>query len=180
MRSFFATAFGTLLLALSVPSESGAANPVPVNSRQQPNIVFVMLDDMDLWDVGAYGSPDIVTETMDSLAAEGMRFTQYYAAGPVCSPTRTSLLTGHAPARYGVKRAVSDLSYRGIPGNVVTLGEVLRSAGYHTAHIGKWHVGSRKPQFAPTAKGFDESVRVVWEQWHPLRNQKHKFRSGTL
>lgn len=120
-----------------------------------------MMDDLDISDVGVYGSPDILTETIDSVAAQGMRFEQYYVNSPVCAPTEASILTGQYPSRFGFKRAVVPKSMRGIPADVTSIARVLKSSGYRTAHIGKWFVGTNKPEFLPPAKGFDHSVRLV-------------------
>ena len=131
------------------------------DSEQQPNIIYIMLDDLDISDLGAYGSTDIQTETIDSVAEQGMRFDQYYVNSPVCSPTEAAIITGQHPSRFGFKRAVLPESKRGIPGDVATVAQVLKAAGYRTAHVGKWFMGTQKPEFLPPAKGFDHSVRFV-------------------
>lgn len=149
-----------LVGSLSLPSSALAQAADP----SRPNIIFIMLDDLDYADVGAYGSPDIHTPTIDRLASEGMRFERFYTAGPVCSPTRASLLSGDYPARYGIKRAVLDTSFRGLPASSESLPRLLQRAGYRTAHLGKWHVGTRKPQYLPTQKGFHHSVRLETDE----------------
>ena len=134
-----------------------------------PNIVYIMLDDMGYGDVGAFGGQDIATPRMDQLATQGMKLTQYYTAAPVCSATRVSVLTGQHPQTYnarfafGVGRAWSNFrfSHLGIPSHVETLPEVMGDAGYRTIHIGKWHVGDRRPEFQPLGVGFDEYAMVV-------------------
>ncbi len=120
-----------------------------------------MLDDLDISDLGAYGSTDIQTETIDAVAEQGMRFDQYYVNSPVCSPTEAAIITGQHPSRFGFKRAVLPDSKRGVPGDVATIAQVLKDAGYRTAHVGKWFMGTQKPEFLPPAKGFDHSVRFV-------------------
>ena len=149
-----------LLLFFTTAISVAFGNTDGFKGAQRPNIIYIMLDDLDYYDVGIYGSPDIQTVTIDKIAAEGMRFTQYYTNGPVCSPTRVSILTGHYPSRFGVKRAILDSSLRGIPGKLQTLPEMLRAEGYRTAHIGKWHVGTGKEEFLPRSSGFDYSVRL--------------------
>ncbi len=134
------------------------------DTGQQPNIIYIMMDDLDVSDVGAYGSPDIQTKTMDTVAAQGMRFDQYYVNSPVCSPTEAAIITGQHPSRFGFKRAVLPDSKRGIPGDVATVAQVLKDAGYRTAHVGKWFMGTQKPEFLPPAKGFDRSVRFVTDE----------------
>jgi arylsulfatase A-like enzyme len=117
------------------------------------------MDDLDYYDLGVYGSPDIQTPTLDTLAATGLRFDRYYSSAPVCSPSRVALLTGRHPAPLGFLRAVSPTSLRGIPSAVPTLPAVLQTAGYRTVHVGKWHVGFGRDIYTPTRKGFDRSFR---------------------
>ena len=138
-----------LLLALALPAAAAS----------RPHIVLIVLDDLDYYDVGAYGSPDIQTPTLDALAASGMRFEHHYSSGPVCSPTRVALLTGRHPSSFGVLRAIPDESSRGIPASVPTMPQILRDQGYRTIHVGKWHVGASRPEYQPPAKGFDRSFR---------------------
>jgi N-acetylgalactosamine-6-sulfatase len=154
------------LIALLVLNffESKAIAEITKNQQpESPNIIFIMLDDMDYYDVGIYGSPNVLTRTIDDFAKQGMRFDQYYTNGPVCSPTRASLVSGQYPARFGIKRAIADNSFRGIPGHITTLAEMLGDAGYRTAHIGKWHLGTNKHEFLPTSSGFDHAIRLVTE-----------------
>jgi arylsulfatase A-like enzyme len=136
----------------------------------RPNIVLIMLDDLDVTDVGVYRDPltdcqtaddgvCIATPVLDGLAVEGIRFSQYCANGAVCTPTRASILTGQDPARFGFKRGLPEASWRGIPGYVETIAARLRGAGYRTGHIGKWHVGANRDDFLPACKGFDFDVR---------------------
>lgn len=146
-----------LVLAVACsPAESplaggDASDPGP------PNLVLVLFDDAG---VGDFGSADgtVATPHLDRLAAAGTTFTRAYASAPVCSPTRAAILTGRHPARYGIRRGIVARSYRGIPPAVVTLPERLRRAGYLTAHIGKWHLGTRDPVHRPGAQGFDHTV----------------------
>ncbi len=121
----------------------------------RPNIVIFYADDMGIGDVGAYGCEDIRTPNIDALAAEGIRFTNYYSAAPICSPSRAALLTGRYPQRAGVPTNVGSIpGSPGLPPEQITLGEVARSQGYATALIGKWHLG-HKPGHLPNDQGFD-------------------------
>jgi arylsulfatase A-like enzyme len=142
--------FITILFAVSVLAATSAAD--------QPNILCIVTDDQGAADAGCYGAKDLVTPNIDALASRGVRFTQFYSAAPVCSPSRAGLLTGRYPLRAGLTGNAS--SQRGgkaaLPGAQVTLAEMLKAAGYVTAHIGKWHLGFT-PETMPKAQGFDHS-----------------------
>jgi arylsulfatase A-like enzyme len=127
---------------------------------QKPNIILIMTDDQGSIDLNAYGASDLHTPNMDRLAKEGVRFTQFYAGAPVCSPSRAALLTGKTNLRAGLpsnvpipERAETSGQY-GLPTGEVTMAEMLKKNGYHTALIGKWHLGHRKENL-PNAQGFD-------------------------
>jgi arylsulfatase A len=125
----------------------------------RPNVVVLLTDDQGTLDVNCYGSKDLFTPNMDKIAATGVRFTQAYAHA-VCCPARASLFTGRHPQRSGVinwtqgDRHGSDSKNRNMPAEEVTLAEVLKSAGYHTALFGKWHLGA-KVGHGPLDQGFD-------------------------
>ena len=128
----------------------------------QPNIVVILVDDMGFSDLGCYGS-EIPTPNLDALAANGLRFTQFYNTGRCC-PTRASLLTGLYPHQAGVGHMTDD---KGVPGyagrlneSCVTIAEVLRPAGYFTAMTGKWHVGQNLG-VTPLGRGFDRSLNAA-------------------
>ena len=120
-----------------------------------PNIIFIFVDDQGYYDLSCYGATEVETPQIDALAHEGTRFTDYYAAAPICSPSRAGLLTGCYPRRVGnhiwVHRADSDT---GLHSDELTIAELLKSGGYATACIGKWHLGFHK-QFLPRNQGFD-------------------------
>ncbi len=163
---------------MAAPTMSRAA------SAKQPNIVFILIDDLGWADVGCNGSPFHETPNIDRLAAQGMRFTDGYAACPVCSPTRASIMTGKYPARLHLtdflkgrrKRQDSPilpaLYEDQLPLKEVTIAEALKTAGYTTCHIGKWHLGSEP--FFPEHQGFDKNVggcysgmprSFFWPKW---------------
>lgn len=122
-----------------------------------PNVLLIYTDDQGSVDLGCYGASDLVTPHADGLAARGVRFTQFYSAAPVCSPSRAALLTGRYPQRAGVPGNVSSRAGdAGMPTEQVTLAELLRRTGYFTAHVGKWHLGYT-PQTMPNGQGFDHS-----------------------
>jgi len=154
-------AAGALVLASAL---SGA-------TTAKPNIVFILADDMGYRDIGSYGVKDIKTPVLDRLATQGVRFTQFYANGPECSPTRTALLTGRYQQRVGgLESAIGsgnigryDAAARlrqthdlGLPASETSLGQLLKGAGYATALFGKWHLGY-EAKFAPGRHGFDRN-----------------------
>ncbi len=163
-----------LLAVLCALLPAGAAPSSGAQPQRPPNFVFILADDLGWADLAIYGSDLHETPNLDRLAAQGLRFTDAYAAAPVCSPTRASLMTGKYPARLRMTiwregalrppgntplappQAASDL-----PHSEVTLAEVLQQAGYLTAHIGKWHLGDAGHY--PETQGFD--INVGGTQW---------------
>jgi N-acetylgalactosamine-6-sulfatase len=142
---------------------------------KKPNIVFVLADDLGYGDLGCYGRQDIKTPVIDRVAAEGVRFTQYYANGPECSPTRTAFLTGRYQHRVGglecaigtgnVGRYDDAIRLRethdlGLPVEETSIARMLKDAGYATAITGKWHLGY-EPKFAPHLHGFDHAFYCI-------------------
>lgn len=127
-------------------------------SAPPPNVIVIMADDLGSVDLGCYGAKDLHTPHADALARQGLRFTQFYAGAPVCSPSRACLLTGRYPVRAGMPgNAGSQHGQKaGLPPSEVTLAEMFKSAGYATAHIGKWHLGYNE-EMMPNAQGFDHS-----------------------
>jgi arylsulfatase A-like enzyme len=133
---------------------AGLAAALP--EQRRPNIIIFYTDDQGIGDVGAYGARDIRTPNLDALAASGARFTNWYTASPVCSPSRAALLTGRYPQRAGVSRILpAPRGTKGLPACEVTLAAILKRAGYRTAAFGKWHLGSA-PESRPNSQGFDE------------------------
>ncbi len=122
---------------------------------RQPNVILFFSDDQGSIDLRCYGAKDLHTPNLDALAKRGIRFTQFYVAAPVCSPSRAALLTGRFPARAGVPGNVSSRpNGSGLPGDEVTIAEMLRMAGYRTALFGKWHLGTAFHS-DPLSQGFD-------------------------
>lgn len=146
---------GALLLLVSVPACS--ASCAGADQAQRPNVIIVYTDDQGSVDMGCYGSTDLVTPSMDSLAARGVRFTQFYSAAPVCSPSRAAMLTGRYPQRAGMPgNATCTAGEPGMPTEQVTIAEMLKVASYATGHVGKWHLGYSPPTM-PNGQGFDFS-----------------------
>lgn len=153
-----------LLPALAISWGAAAQNT-------SPNIVFIMADDLGWKDLGCYGNPFNETPNIDKLASQGIRFTQAYAACPVCSPTRASILTGKYPARLQltnfIKGERTDPQSSVLPANwkpylearETTVAELLKQRGYTTGMVGKWHVGSHD-SIAPWGQGFDYSRMI--------------------
>ncbi len=135
--------------------------PQAVLGRQQaarkPNVVLIFTDDQGSIDVNCYGAKDLYTANLDRLAAEGTRFTQFYVGAPVCSPSRAALMTGRYPCCAGLmSNAPSDKGRSGMPAEQVTIAEMMKSAGYATGHVGKWHLGYT-PETMPNGQGYDYS-----------------------
>jgi len=145
-----AGAAGSFVLASST-YRGRAADP-------QPNIIFVMADDLGYADLSCYGRRDYSTPNVDRIAADGLRFLQAYANSAVCSATRTALITGRYQYRLpiGLEEPLTSASTRkvGLPPEHPTLPSLLRKAGYGTTLIGKWHLG-RLPEFGPLQSGYD-------------------------
>src|SRR5512142_761102 len=127
-REFLATAAGCAAAGLA----SGAEAP--------PNIVFIFCDDLGYGDLGCYGGA-IRTPNLDNLAREGVRFTNFYSANPVCSPSRAALMTGRYPTRVGVPRVLNPNDTVGLPDSETTLAQLLKTKDYKTMCVGKWHLG---------------------------------------
>lgn len=131
-----------------------AASAVAQPSSQRPHIIYIVADDLGWKDVGFHGS-DIRTPNLDRLAKEGARLEQFYVQ-PMCTPTRAALLTGRYPFRYGLQTLVIPTpSKYGLPTDERLLPQALREAGYHTAMVGKWHLGHADRKFWPRQRGFD-------------------------
>lgn len=126
-------------------------------AQKKPNVIVIYSDDQGAIDLNCYGAKDLITPNIDGLAENGTLFTQFYAA-PVCSPSRASLLTGLTAQKAGVpgNAGASVESHSGLPGDRFTMAEMFKTAGYKTAHIGKWHLGYQ-PEMSPNAQGFDYS-----------------------
>ncbi|RME95943.1 MAG: arylsulfatase [Verrucomicrobia bacterium] len=141
------------------PATAAAAPP------EHPNIVIIFADDLGYGDLACYGHPTIRTPNLDRMAAEGMRFTQFYAAASVCTPSRAGLMTGRYPVRSGMcgdrRRVLFPNSKGGLPASELTIAELLKARGYATAAVGKWHLGHH-PQYLPTRHGFDHYFGIPY------------------
>ena len=122
----------------------------------QPNIVFIMADDLGYGDLGCFGCETIATPNIDALAREGLTFTNYHSNGPVCTPTRAALLTGRYQQRSGLEGVIAVRQRElGLAPGGNSLAACLKKSGYTTAIFGKWHLGFRT-EYNPVHHGFDE------------------------
>jgi arylsulfatase A len=158
----------TVCFAADLALTSGVCGKMN-ESSQRSNLVFILADDLGWADLGCYGSDLHETHNIDKLASQGMRFTDAYAAAPVCSPTRASIMTGMYPARLHMtiwyessanpprnRKLIPPVTQGNMPHEQVTIAEVLNEAGYFTAHVGKWHLGDAAHY--PQTQGFDVNI----------------------
>lgn len=149
----------TLAVCCASASERSTDRPTP------PNLVIIYCDDLGYGDLGCYGHPTIRTPHLDRMAAEGMKFTNFYSAASVCTPSRAALLTGRLPIRSGMcsdtRRVLFPDSAGGLPPDEITLAEALKQQGYTTACIGKWHLG-HLPPYLPMKQGFDSYFGIPY------------------
>ncbi|MDF1860707.1 MAG: sulfatase [Verrucomicrobiales bacterium] len=159
----FAIPLFALLLPLFIQAE-----------EKPPNVVIIFTDDQGYGDVGVYGAEGYETPNLDRMAAEGRMFTQWYAAQPVCTASRTGLLTGCYPNRLGMHGAVGPGSRHGINPEETTMAELFKSNGYSTAIFGKWHLGDHE-KFLPLNHGFDEYFGIPYsnDMWPQHPTAKH-------
>jgi arylsulfatase A len=169
------------MAAMAMPGCSSLRRAGQVNDR--PNFIMLLADDMGYADPGCFGGKAVKTPNIDALAQGGRKFTQFYSASAVCTPTRASVLTGRYPLRFGIRRHFNDDEAH-LPRSAVTLSKLLREAGYATAHIGKWHLGGLHLQHirnrsasipGPHEHGFDHYLCQNEEQ--PLRGKMGKERT---
>jgi len=190
-------ALGLGTAALAAPSLAWAA------PRRKPNIIFFLVDDMGWMDSSVYGSQYYETPNMERLAKRSMRFTDAYAANPLCSPTRASIMTGKYPARLRIttpvchrppmppgtpdfpekaapsRKVLLPRSRRFLPPEEYTIAEALGDAGYRTAHIGKWHLGLN-PEHWPEAQGFEVSFHGAPDPGPRSYFSPYEFQAGTV
>ncbi len=137
---------------------------------QQPNVILIFIDDMGWGDVGCYGNTFTETPHIDRLAKEGVRFTDFYAAGPTCSATRCAVQSGQNQARIGItefipghwrpfERVINPFVTMALPLQTVTVGEAMKAAGYTTGYVGKWHLGNPFRE-GPAKQGYDFAVEI--------------------
>lgn len=166
-RSFLKVS--TMAMTSAILQTSVSAKP-----KDRPNVVVILVDDLGYGDLGCMGAADMRTPRIDALAARGMRFDQFYANCPVCSPTRAALLTGCFPDKVGVPgviRTHRENSWGRLAPEATLLPAVLSEAGYHTAIVGKWHLGLTEPD-TPNDRGFDFFHGFLGDMMEDYRNHR--------
>jgi arylsulfatase A-like enzyme len=161
-----------LVVLFSLVPLALAADPTPAAAPRTPNILVIVADDVGFHDVGYHGS-EILTPQLDKLAANGVSLEDYYVF-PTCSPTRTALLTGRNPSRFGILGPIGGRSTQAVPTDTTTMADVLKSRGYETAQVGKWHLGL-KPEAGPRQFGFDRTYGYLHGQIDPIA---HLYKNG--
>ncbi len=155
---------GLLLAGLTVQRSVSAASTNYENSTK-PNFIVIFADDLGYGDLGIFGHPTIKTPNLDQMAVEGQKWTSFYSAAPVCTPSRAGLLTGRLPVRSGMcsdkRRVLFPDSNGGLPPSEITIARALKSNGYKTAAVGKWHLGHQSPHL-PTDHGFDSYYGIPY------------------
>lgn len=154
-RRDFLRTFGAGIASLAMPScVRGNQWAGSKAAAGKPNFIIIFTDDQGYQDVGCFGSPSIKTPNLDRMAAEGMKFTDFYVAASICSPSRAALLTGCYPPRVGITKVLFPRDSIGLNPKETTIADILKGQGYATTCIGKWHLG-HLPNFLPTNHGFD-------------------------
>ena len=152
------------ILIVALATISGPVRAAELTT-EKPNVIIVFCDDLGYGDLGCFGHPTIATPNLDRMAAEGQRWTQFYVAASVCTPSRAGLVTGRLPVRTGMcsdrRRVLFPDSAGGLQASELTIAEVMKEAGYATACFGKWHLG-HLPEFLPTRHGFDTYLGIPY------------------
>jgi arylsulfatase B len=169
-----ATCMATMTLLSTVGFANAQANKAAAGkTASKPNIVHVVADDLGWRDVGFNGATDIKTPNLDKLAAEGVKFTQFYVQS-MCTPTRAALMTGRYPFRYGLQTAViPSVSTYGLDTTEWLLPQCLKEAGYNTAIIGKWHLGHADKKYWPKQRGFDYQYGAMIGELDYFTHEEH-------
>ncbi|OHB78533.1 MAG: arylsulfatase [Planctomycetes bacterium RBG_16_55_9] len=168
-RRQFIKALGVAAGALALQTKMGGSLKAEGfgdgRARKKPNFVIVFADDLGYGDLGCFGHPTIRTPNLDRMAAEGQKWTHFYVGASVCTPSRAALMTGRLPIRSGMcsnsRRVLFPDSAGGLPAGEVTIAEGLKTVGYTTGCIGKWHLG-HLPQYLPTSNGFDSYFGIPY------------------
>lgn len=167
--------FGASLLNLSVNCDVHASTD---SSKQTPNIIFILCDDLGWGDLGCYGNRDIKTPNIDRLAHQGLLFTNFYVNSPVCSPARAAIMTGQFPSKIGIHYAMGQHDWNVqcnmpdyLDSEIPTITRYFQKAGYKVGHFGKWHLGGPYNEGTPSPKeyGIDEYATLMTDGWNDYR-----------
>ncbi len=172
--------FHMMRLACLIAALLLAAGP-RAEAQRRPNVVLVLMDDLGYGDLGSYGAPDVRTPNIDRLAREGVRLTDAYANGAVCTPTRAALISGRYQQRVGLEGVLTGMPadrQLGLPATGTSLPALLKASGYATGLLGKWHLGWR-PEFGPNAHGFDEFYGFLSGAHSYYTSQADVLRTGS-
>lgn len=161
LRSILAVAFAATVVASALAQSS------------PPNIVLIFVDDMGYGDIEPFGNDKVRTPNLNKFAAEGMKFTSFYAT-PVCSMSRACLMTGCYNVRVSIPGVLFPESQIGLHTNEITLAEIVKQKGYATCAIGKWHLG-HQPEFLPTRQGFDHYFGIPYSNDMGTKPAKPQF-----
>src|SRR6185437_13250031 len=159
-RTFVKAAAGTLAASAVSPFSAQVQADGQQSRRRAPNVILMICDDLGSGDLHCYGS-SLKTPNLDRMASEGARFTRFNTAHPICSASRAALLTGRYSSRTHTQGAYGSSSKEGMDLDEKTLADILKTAGYKSMAIGKWHLGF-PPQYLPTSRGFDSYYGVPW------------------
>jgi arylsulfatase len=163
-----------ILLALVIPAMITPSVAAQEKPKRPPNVIIVYVDDMGYGDLACFGNTKIKTPNLDRMAKQGTRFTSFYVAQAVCSASRAALLTGKYSNRTGILGALGPAAKHGLAREHVTMAEMLKTLGYRTGIIGKWHLG-HLPEFLPTRRGFDEYYGLPYSNDMWPRHPTSKF-----
>ena len=174
-RRSFLKGIGVAAASLAIPDCARAARKI---AKRTPNFIIIFCDDLGYGDIGCFGSTKHRTPNIDKMAGEGMRFTSFYVTSGVCTPSRSSLMTGCYPRRINMHQSARNewvlfpVAAKGLNPDEITIAEVLKGQGYATACVGKWHLGDQR-QFLPTKQGFDYYYGIPYSNDMGSRQRKN-------
>lgn len=167
-----------LTLLLTVSTGHFSLSLAQQTNPSRPNIIIIFTDDLGYGDLSSYGAPNIRTPNLDKMAAEGQKWTNFYSAASVCTPSRAGLLTGRYPVRSGmasdVTRVLFPDSKGGLPDQEITIPEQMKKAGYQTGMVGKWHLGHLE-EYLPTNHGFDSYYGIPYSNDMDATKEKPSY-----